>query len=345
MIQKYHVYILGAGASSHAGLPVLSDFFHKAEALCEGNKARQPACNGYQAAIELIRRYRADNRKNCQPQNIEDVYRLALESNNAEVLNALEKVILGVLDLHGCLVNYDGKEYKPNGVYKSFVEKLFPHGDSPRTRRENIDNTVIITFNWDCLLDYALFYHNIEPYYGVSQYSKTNTPKLFKMHGSLNWGICRACGSNIQPIPPQDFVGLRCVREPVEFDLRIVTEGWSKKKCRCGRALSPKIVPPTHTKELNKEMRAIWQKAGEVLESAFKITIIGYSFPKTDLDFLKLIDKALEKNIDLRCIENVDPENTKTSFQKNYKNRFNKHQDKMEFLTALPKFENYVSAL
>ncbi len=340
MIQKYHVYILGAGASYHAGLPILSDFFDKAETLCEGNKARQPACSGYQTAIKLVRQFRLDNKKSCQPQNIEDVYRLALEFNDTEVLEALEKVVLGVLDLNGCLVNYDGKKYRPDSVYESFVEKLFPYEDGVWARRKNVDNTVIITFNWDCLIDYAMFYHTMGPYYGVGQYSKTNTPKLLKMHGSINWGVCRACASAIKITPPNDFVGTRFIEEPVEFDLRVVTEGLGRQKCNCGKNLSPKIIPPAYRKDLSGDITHIWDAAGEFLEKAHKITLIGYSFPKTDTDFLGLVQKALDNTIDLMKIEVVNPSCANIDFQNNYKDIFCKHPSKMTFCEQ--RFEDYI---
>lgn len=344
MIQKYHTYILGAGASFHAGLPVLSDFFHKAETLCEGNKSGQPPCNGFKNAVDSVRNFRMDNKNNCDPQNIEDVYRLALEVNNVKILEYLERIILGLLDLHGCLVNYDGKQYKPNRIYDSFIEKIYPSGDGVWAARKHIDDTVIITFNWDCLIDYAMFYNLLEPYYAIGQFNGPNTPKLLKMHGSINWGFCRACNSPIQAIAPNDFIGMRYIRKPVEFDLRIVTEGLGRRKCTCGQTLSPKIVPPTHKKNLPSDIVQIWQMAQDVLSKAYKITIIGYSFPVTDTDFVSLFNKAMENNIDLMTVDIINPSNQDKEFQNNYKDVFRKKFTKVQF-SQTTTFSNYVNCM
>lgn len=344
MIQKYHAYILGAGASFHAGLPVLSDFFHKAEVLCDGNMGSQPPCNGYKNAVDSVRTFRMNNKNKCDPQNIEDVYRLALEVNDVKTLNDLEQIILGLLDLHGCLVNYDGKKYKPDRIYDSFIEKIYPAGDGIWANRKHIDDTVIITFNWDCLIDYAFFYNRQTPYYGMGQFTGPSTPKLLKMHGSINWGFCRACNSSAQAIPLNNFVGMRDIRKPFEFDLRIVTEGLGRRKCTCGRALSPKIVPPTHKKNLPNDIIQIWQMAQDMLSHAHKITIIGYSFPITDTDFVDLFNKALNNNIDLMSVDVINPRNSDVGFKDNYGKVFGKRFAKVNF-SAITSFMDYVKNL
>lgn len=100
---------------------------------------------------------------------------------------------------------------------------------------------------------------------------------LIKLHGSTNWGFS---GLNAAPgeVPCLMSSGLtwsRAEGKAVEPRFRSIYDD-----------LHPMIVPPTGTKEAyysSSSLRAQWRRAAEDLRNASSVTLIGYSFPATDL--------------------------------------------------------------
>lgn len=103
------------------------------------------------------------------------------------------------------------------------------------------------------------------------------TLELLKLHGSTNWG----------------YGGINA---PISEVICLLQSGqnWSSesKADRSPRSrgmfddLQPMIVPPTGTKNAfysNAGLRAQWRNAAAALTRASEVTIIGYSFPPTDL--------------------------------------------------------------
>lgn len=197
--------------------------------------------------------------------------------------------------------------------------------------------STIITFNYDPLLKYALGHLKSggiswKPSTGyglrfegefsdneirmLPAESKSNV-QLLKLHGSMNWLVLEGESSH----PPrwlrrENFggPGYKCIREK-----------------STGVALQPLFVPPKPAKDYESVgLTALWEKAGRALESATSLTVIGYSFPKTDVAALDLIRRAdhlrnsdrviyvngrdLEKNSTLK-----DPE-AEQAFKKNFPN-------------------------
>lgn len=234
------VYILGAGASKHAGLPLLSNFFQHAYSLREKNQCDQYPPNGYVQALNEVDEFRKKlkaEKPGVNVHNIEHVYAEALKIQNTHLVHALDQVILGVLDLGGCTVNYQGQQYKPDSTYTLFIKNVLTD-----------PQTTFITFNWDCLLDYALFFNNHAVNYCLNSTQAHGAIKLIKIHGSINFGQCKDCGHSPHIIRPNGKISFRPGIERDKnkrFDLRLVTEILPNEKCsKCSSGrLSPIIVP------------------------------------------------------------------------------------------------------
>lgn len=135
----------------------------------------------------------------------------------------------------------------------------------------------IITFNYDCLIDEALKKHGGQKWnarygYGFklgsrgknltgaehwqpeTPASKTNTVKVYKLHGSLHFRVS-------------------------EKKVHLKQRPYTKQK----RNLQFTIIPPESSKRYDSGVFAhIWKKASEAIHSATTLVIIGYSLPPTD---------------------------------------------------------------
>jgi hypothetical protein len=176
------------------------------------------------------------------------------------------------------------------------VRDDMPHWLADLIRAWHRDQPVVITFNYDALVEKAASAIIIEkeqpfPYsllypvpitnillrtagtYGVEP---VETFRLLKLHGSLNWYYS---GSS-------SFYGEQI------YDI-LLKGGWSPDHTDSEEELEeraidkvPLIVPPTLNKSLyfnNETVRSQWILARRALADAARIFIIGYSLPQGDL--------------------------------------------------------------
>src|SRR6185369_1752983 len=110
---------------------------------------------------------------------------------------------------------------------------------------------------------------------------------LLKLHGSLNWGVCKSC-KIIVPLPlasylsdgsRDDLWAVKSVQLPVSRSLSQVTHHDQSVG-------GPLIVPPTWGKTSSYlGLPYIWGRAARELASAENIIVIGYSLPPSDSFF------------------------------------------------------------
>ena len=162
-------------------------------------------------------------------------------------------------------------------------------------------NATCITFNYDDLLDAALFAAgNWNPYWGygffcqpsantVSTFSQgppASDLLLLKLHGSVNWWARRGYA------------------KPFALDAIVHHHGWEGISRRLfpsdvvARHLEsePVLVPPVLSKSdlvAQPVLRLVWTLAFEHLSRAEAVTFIGYSFPATDTAARVLFTEAL----------------------------------------------------
>lgn len=309
------VFFLGAGTSVLAGVPTFADFYDKAERIYQTRKNEID-----EELFKRVLEYWDTDFKKC---NIEEFY--------------------SAVEMHELLNNTTSDEGKKESVTTDEIEN-FIYATIKKSIYNNIRpytyeiflakstrNSVIITTNWDILLETSGQYH-IESgyisYESVLRHSTCEPPtgfgaiedkfRILKLHGSLNWGFCKNCG-NIYYF--NEKVDDRLARNELPCD-------------KCDGKLARIIVPPKLSKLIKPEkiesnllnspynqLSAIWSKANKYLEMCERIYFIGYSFPETDVQMKTFVSNALRTNKkikDVRIISNKKHGNQRIEFEERY---------------------------
>ncbi len=164
-------------------------------------------------------------------------------------------------------------------------------------------SNVVISFNYDLVLDDALRSIHVAPSYGLpnavieDQIASecARSISLLKLHGSTNWAICKNEGCDALHILDNKFT-----EDPRAFR--------TKPCAKCGRSgLGLLLVPPSWDKsEHHGVIQPVWRSAVEALNKANRICIIGYSMPETDSFFKFLLALGLAENQQLYKFVVVD---------------------------------------
>lgn len=197
-----------------------------------------------------------------------------------------------------------GASYRRNyNLYKQFTNNIL--------RNRSKDDVTIISFNFDALLqlsveprleegvyfDYMLNFDFLNREY--YKHVPNNCFPLIKLHGSLDWGICRKCGKttlNFYYPHVQNFTG--CSDCKTEYE--------------------PFIVVP-HEKIEDKRIKQLWDRAGEEIKLADKITVIGYSFPEYDTNSIKLFRDNITDGTLIEVVDYKVSEKDKNKVISHYK--------------------------
>jgi len=172
---------------------------------------------------------------------------------------------------------------------------------------------VVISFNYDLLLDRALCDLGFQVEYGLgtdysysdgyheitSSFTPTAIP-LFKVHGSANWIRCECPKHEVKRLfitPPRV--------SPTAIGETLLEQ--SVKQCPACNKLShglcddqekhhtPLIVPPTWNKAgYQAQVQPVWISAIKALQEAQRIIVIGFSLPETDLFFRYMLMAGIQ---------------------------------------------------
>lgn len=358
------VYVLGAGASHHTGAPLLRDFLVQARLLLDGKETLRFR-NSFQRTFEWINSLRGSSYYvEFDLDNLEHVFSLAEMGKqigvdgNEERVSDLRNLILETLDR--CQLKVEGGQIKPDTAYSSFVRNLVVLNEK---RRESLgsgtefENDLIITFNYDVMLDYAMRFDNVHPEYCLAEASKSssNRFRVLKLHGSANWAVCSddGCSKHFQVLPADPFLPAQGARvspkDGSSLNFAMVTRVMAQSictSCKGNQTLSPMIIPPTWSKMVEgSPISKVWEKAVSELETAFQIVVIGYSMPVTDTFFQYLLTLGLSSNPNLHRVIVVDP-NDSSEFRQRYETVFSRSligRGRLEFLTGIT-FVDYLRA-
>jgi hypothetical protein len=170
----------------------------------------------------------------------------------------------------------------------------------------HVRRATVITFNYDTLVECAVDYRDIylptlaEPVAwtevtgdvpgwpaGAMRLGATpvDTFRLLKLHGSLNWFWI-----------PGDASGLSVARRLLPGTFEASAPYTEEDRRRQLPARVPFVVPPSATKSSyyqNRLVRELWVQAGEALEAASHVSLIGYSLPVTDLTVSSMLERTL----------------------------------------------------
>ena len=299
------VFILGAGASADAGVPLMAGFLDAAQDLLESNRvgaAKIDFVAALGAAGELSRTH---SKARVAHHNVESVF-TAIEMARTigrfgdytldqidDLGRAMRRLITVTVEqslIVPCSAEGGArppKDYERLAALVSFL----------RDFAEPRHSVAVITFNYDLALDITFQYKTTAVDYALDDTSSSRSLPLLKLHGSLNWGRC-SCG-RVHAWPIAKFLSsYRRSHQLSGGPTMRVTMGSLISECsdeyvepdgsrhRIQFEALPVLVPPTWNKgDYHAELASVWQRAATELSDAENIFVIGYSFPDTDLFF------------------------------------------------------------
>jgi NAD-dependent SIR2 family protein deacetylase len=307
------VFILGAGASALAGVPMMAEFLDRAERLFreQNDSAAQDV---FRAITELQGVYA---KSYLDLDNIEAVFG-AIEM--AQLIGKLaDRSPESIATLRGNLINMIVRTVEMTThfpVREGQIQTAKPYGPFAKMIAELINpqsgkrmDVSFLTFNYDLALDQALFWSVIPTDYGLGEKLKSNHLPLLKLHGSINWGICEKCKAIVAFELGEVPMSIRS--DATKFTYNIGTRIGLKK--HCGEPLKgpPVLVPPTWNKnDYHSGLQRVWAQAAKELGQADNIIIIGYSLPETDSFFRYLFALGSTSDTRLKRLWVVNPDYT-----------------------------------
>ena len=304
------VFILGAGASKPAGLPVMSDFLERARHI-QRNMQGQPGIESFTRVFQAIdgkarsihSKILLENRENIETWFGLIDMGLMIGKFGKQTREEIEHLREDFITMISKTIELSGK-FSPNAPPS-------PYGEFAQVLQDNTFSSLefsFITFNYDVLLEFSLAGAGIKYDYCLND--SDNQQKSFqfiKLHGSVNWGICQGC-DEIIPVDPK-ITSISTGKDPY----RILQAGAIlSTKNHCGKPLNPIpfLVPPTWNKaNINQnKVLTLWEKAANALSQAEKIIVIGYSMPETDIFFKYLIALGLDSDNHIHRFYLIDPD-------------------------------------
>lgn len=308
-MSKNIVYVLGAGFSKAAGLPL------QRELLPEIMKFEKNDFHYTLAKIKVMD-FISENFHNV---NIEN---LTLE----DLFTILDKAVLGKEYFGG----YGWEEL--HSIRKGLVHALLVLIASKMTeakekttlysemcrfiinnqlKKEGLDHNIkIISLNWDTIFEsvintlkadnkvdninygYGVFSHSLKGKNTGNVFTRRKDLKIIKLHGSINWQYCPNCG--------RLFID-RFKNIGVNYETNCPNCPQTNKEREI--ILEEMIITPTMLKEYqNHHLKLSWQQAFIELSQADIAIFIGYSFPLSDYELRYLFKKALSKNVKLEVV-------------------------------------------
>jgi len=329
----HNVYVLGAGFSKDAGLPLLTTFL----ASMREARASGQLNNLENDAIDALLEYRlhaslAASRVPINPDNIEDLLSLILATPVSLTTNSQRNIARELPIAIGATLSYRQKIYfqkSPSRIVQTSTEAEHVRWLTPAHSVGDIQRQVpsydlyvalmcgslyensqrkdtIITFNYDTLIEDALTRMKVPYNYGyssadLSDHGKRQTDLseyLTLSEDSTNTiPLLKLHGSiNWAEGEPDSSTGLVPRLFYNSYD-ELISHG-----------AAPLIEPPTWRKGGKDILRTVWDRAVTALQTATRIIFIGYSAPATDPHFRFLMAAGLAENICLSKVVVVNPD-------------------------------------
>ncbi len=322
MVNDHNVYVLGAGFSVDAGLPIMRSFLNRMRETLDWLPATRAA---ERQAIERVFEFRleaaaAAYRTKLDAENIEELFSLASASDRSQAehmplaiaatldycrttFHAPTRVLvtapdaavptLGLADIvvpplpnpatHGITAGYAAWEFS---LHQAYVARMLGLMASPRVAAQN----TFITFNYDLVLEDALKAMGRSVNYGIAPRRMTSAAPW--VDNTSETRVLKLHGSVNWAFP-----GSRGRRLTAYDSYQDVLD--------IGK--QPVLVPPTWRKEFVSQLDDVWNGALRALETATRIVVIGFSIPPTDVHFRYLMSAGLMRNISLRTVSFADP--------------------------------------
>lgn len=316
---KHVAFVLGAGASSDAGLPLyrhlldpsyLDQLGESLEELRKGGIGDSPYFEWKNWIEEYLKRECQWFRRQC------DDFEILLSDLDTPTRRVAH---LRLLKYYRELIAF-GENLAGYSAPRIFYIRCFALW--LKNLRAAGYNVSILSFNHDLLLERLMNEQEIPFNYGLSEnqhgYFELTAPpgtkwevipasaypiragtaggsELLKLHGSNNWIVCEA--GHITYHPEEAFLTKR--------DL---------KGCpKCGRSARPCVIPPQRIKEY-KALKKIWACAQRILQKAKAVIFIGYSLPEYDKHAYELFRENVASTTSIGVLTRSSESKTRTRF-------------------------------
>jgi len=329
---SYTVYVLGAGFSYDAKVPLQANILERLKGL---NLAiEKPGSDFYeQIPMELAIEFRDAWRKiqsfldgifsQVSIPSLEDVFTLLDQTIEKRgycvgmtwkdletIRTALYKAV--VILFRNCEDAVKDELDFYNAVALHFINKRIKAGQANKPFS-------IVSLNWDCVIENTIYRcikklkkKNIDidyccytyPFEGIDKHTPSILQrakgifniKIMKLHGSVNWLLCPNCN--------RLYVGLGASSEKLsEYTIAKICPECEKAYNKTGQddyegpILEPFIISPTFVKQFdNVHIQMVWHNAYMDLYKADKIIFIGYSLPEADYHLRTLLKRAIQPN-------------------------------------------------
>ena len=306
-----NVYILGAGFSVEAGLPLIKDFMNR---MCDAAAwlAEQGDRSDEVTAIKSVLDFRekaaaAAYRVPLNFENIEELFSLASASSRLEFSDRITTAIAATLEYcrgraseHGLnpilvsrlddatwsqpdnwrlrlappLSSVTVCECPPYEFYLGLLCGYFNEGGTDR-------RDTIITFNYDTVVEDALLDLGLPFRYADD--------KMIEWRPPLPWTDLER-----EPIPILKLHGAvnLAARTDPDFSHQLLAYRSYQDLRDAGH--TPMLVTPTWDKSFHGYLSAVLGEAVSALRTATRIVIVGYSVPQTDQHFKYLLAAGLQ---------------------------------------------------
>jgi hypothetical protein len=318
-----NVFILGAGASREGGAPLMFDFLDTARDLLRSDLVDDSRESFERVFRSISALQRVHSKSQLDMNNIEAVFSAfemaqiigSLPGHSPRDIEALVpsmRVVIARTIEEKLRFQRSLDHRDPPQPYWHFAELLSFLKDQAIPK----EDSCVITFNYDLATDFALLRRGIAITYALDESSPANYPVL-KLHGSLNWFLCRTCDK----IVPWDLTPFTMNLTPLEMasknyiPLRLSTllHQWEHIQQQVVHDVvqQPVLVPPTWNKaEYQKLLASVWRRAATELQTAENIFAIGFSLPPTDEFFRHLYSLGTVGDNILRHFWVIDPDPT-----------------------------------
>ncbi len=182
----------------------------------------------------------------------------------SELAKCREELVSCIYDFIGDTLDVQTNGSKEHSLYRTLLS------------RAPAEETCLISLNYDLLLDHALFQLGMQPDYALDFFEghppqpSRGALKLYKLHGSLNWGYCPSCFSTV--LTHERRLRADEVCPTCEGPMRVL------------------IIPPTPLKiPPSPFLSALWKKAEWELAQAKEVVFIGYSLSESDANIRYLL--------------------------------------------------------
>jgi hypothetical protein len=313
------VFIVGAGASVHAGAPVMSNFIDVARDLLAGGQVNDRK-KEFETAFKVISHLqRVHSKARLDHNNVEAVFAAVDLARtlgklpgfeSGEIDNARKSLVWMIVRTleESIKIETVGGHFTGTNEYKQMARLIAElEGREPKL------SCAVLTFNYDVAMDLTFCVEGLRFTYGLTP-GQGGLP-LLKLHGSLNWMRTRDGDRIIVPFDMQTY----------QKEVRLQWFGGDRKRQdvtthvtkNCVELLKrqeiavedePLLIPPTWSKgEYYRDIANVWGRAARELEEAKYIFVLGYSLPETDQFFRSLFALGTEGPTILNRIAIFDP--------------------------------------